>query len=222
MELKYKNWNDITIGKFSEIEQALQEDMYVEDQEIFFMSLLCDCSEDDILDLPLTEFQRLKRECAFLNQKPKITNKCPDKIIINGKTCDVIKDIKKLTAAQYIDFQQMAVNPDLFLPNLIACFVVPEGKKYGKDYDVGDFANEIEQSLSIITALDMFHFFQNAFLNSIKGIRLYLDLKIKKMSRKAKTKEQKESLKKARIMVNQLLSEKNGDGLVALIQSLKP
>lgn len=222
MELKYKNWNDISIGLFKEIEEALKKPMNLEDQEVMFMAMLCECSEDEILDLPLTEFQRLKKASMFLNTEPPISKKCPDKIVINGKKCDVIKDIKKLTAAQYIDFQQMAsTSVDEFLPNLIGCFVIPEGKHYGKDYDIDEFANEINDNLSIVTALSMFNFFQKAFLTSIKGIGLYLDWEMRKMSRKAKTKEMKEKIQEVRKMIKELTSEENGVGLVALIQSLR-
>lgn len=222
MELKYKKWDDISIKLFREIEELINENMYVEDQEIKFMSLLCDCDEEEILELPITEFQRLKKECAFLNTQPQMLDKCPDNIVINKQKCVVVKNLKKLTAAQYIDFQQMAKSDiNEFLPNLIACFVLPEGKKYGNGYNIDEFAEELNNNLSIVTALSMFDFFQKAFLSSIKDIGLCLDWELRKIGRKAK-KEEKMKIQEMRKTLKELTLEKNGVGLVALIQSLKP
>jgi len=51
-----------------------------------------------------------------------------------------------MTASQYIDFQNFYKQYDDYMPNLAACFLLPNGKKYGEDYDPIDWGRILKYS----------------------------------------------------------------------------
>ena len=195
MELKKKNWNQITISDYmSFLDISKREDAV--DVEIGIVALLCDCDEEEILALPIPEYQRLRRHAQFMGKFPEISGKSPKSITIGDFKYDVITDMTKLTTAQYIDFQTyLKMDIEKFLPNMLSIFIVPKGCKYGDDdYNIDDLANDIKEHLPIITAFEMCSFFQIAFLSLIKGTLTSLESKMKKGLRKAKTEEEKKMM----------------------------
>lgn len=192
MELKKDKWSKITISDYMELQDIVKREDAV-DVEIGIVALLCGVSEEEILALPIPEYQRLRRESQFVANFPEIRGKAPKSITINDFKYDVITDVSKLTTAQYIDFQTyLKQDIEKFLPNLLTVFIIPKGCKYGDDeYNIDDLANDIKEYLPVITAFEMSGFFQTAFLSSIKGTLTSLESKMRKKMRKAKTEEEK-------------------------------
>lgn len=194
MELKKKNWQQISINDYMELQEIVNREDAV-DVEVGLVALLCGVDEDEIGKLPILEYQRLRREAQFIASFPEVHNKAPKIITIGDKKYEVITNMRKLTTAQYIDFQTYLKMGDGIdnLPNLLSVFILPKGSKYGDEsYDVDKLKNDIKEYLPATTAFEMCGFFQKTFLNSIKNILFYLELKM----RKAKTEKEKE-VKKA-------------------------
>lgn len=194
MELKKKNWQQITINDYMELQEIVNREDAV-DVEVGIVALLCGVDEDEIGKLPILEYQRLRREAQFIASFPDVHNKAPKSITIGNFKYEVVTNMRKLTTAQYIDFQTYLKMGDGIdnLPNLLSVFIVPKGSKYGDEsYDVDKLKNDIKEYLPATTAFEMCGFFQKTFLNSIKNILFYLELKM----RKAKTEKEKE-VKKA-------------------------
>lgn len=194
MELKKKNWQQITINDYMELQEIVNREDAV-DVEVGLVALLCGVDEDEIGKLPILEYQRLRREAQFIAIFPEVHNKAPKIITIGDKKYEVITNMRKLTTAQYIDFQTyLKMGDDIDnLPNLLSVFIIPKGSKYGDEsYDVDKLKNDIKEYLPATTAFEMCGFFQKALLNSIRNILFYLELKM----RKAKTEKEKE-VKKA-------------------------
>lgn len=194
MELKKKNWQQISINDYMELQEIVNREDAV-DVEVGIVALLCGVDEDEIGKLPILEYQRLRREAQFIASFPEVHNKAPKIITIGDKKYDVITNMRKLTTAQYIDFQTYLKMGDGIdnLPNLLSVFILPKGSKYGDEsYDVDKLKNDIKEYLPATTAFEMCGFFQKTFLNSIRNILFYLELKM----RKAKTEKEKE-VKKA-------------------------
>lgn len=213
MELKKKNWQQITISDYMELQEIVNREDAV-DVEVGIVALLCGVDEDEIGKLPILEYQRLRRESQFISKFPEIKGKAPKSITINNNKYDVITDVSKLTTAQYIDFQTYLKMNDMekWLPNILTIFIIPKGMKYGnEDYNIDDLAKDIKEYLPVTTAFEMCGFFQITFLNSIRGTVIYLESKMKKMLRKAKTEEEK---KKIQEIVERLstISRINGVG----------
>lgn len=213
MELKKDKWSKITISDYMELQDIVNREDAI-DVEIGIVALLCGVDEEQVLALPIPEYQRLRKQSQFIAKFPEIKGKAPKSITINDTKYDVITDVSKLTTAQYIDFQTyLKMDIEKFLPNLLSIFIIPKGCKYAdEDYNIDDLAKDIREYLPVVTAFEMSGFFQKAFLNSIKGTLTYLESKMKKQLRKAKTEEEKEIMME---IVEKLstLSKINGVGL---------
>lgn len=194
MELIIDNWNKMSIADYCSLQDiASDKEMEAVDTEIAIVSLLCGVSEEEILNLPIPEYQALRAKAQFIANFPEIkVAKAPKKIFINGKECTVATDLTKITTAQYIDFQTYFKLDDLnrYLPNILACFIIPKGYQYADGYEISEFVEEIRNNLSIIDALQMCSFFQMAFLILMNNILRYSE----KAMRKAKKKMPKEKI----------------------------
>lgn len=209
MKLKYDSFNNMPLRVYNEIVKLKDSDKDAIDFEIALIALLCDVPETDILDLPVLEYQELLKETSYISEFPNLDNvPIPDKVIINGITYIVQKDIKSITTAQYIDFQNY-LKMDNAVHYQLSCFLIPEGKKYGVGYNHNDVIKNV-LDLDVVTALSVCFFFINLFLTSIETILNYLVLKTKREVKKIKNKEVK---KKMMETLNLIRSIQSGDGL---------
>ena len=215
MELKKKNWTQITISDYMELQELINDSDPV-DMEIGIVALLCGVSEEEILNLPIPEYQRLRSDAQFIASFPEVHNKAPKSITIGDTKYNVITDMRKLTTAQYIDFQTyLKMGDDVkYLPSLLSVFIIPKGCKYGdEDYNIDDLTKDIKEYLPVLTAFEMCGFFQKAFLKSIKNTLFYLELKMRKAARKG-TEKEKEILK----TIQEIRLQINGGGFTKLTQ----
>lgn len=197
------SYKDLTIKKYQEIRQILAEDGGELNIQSRIIACLTDMELDAVLNLSLTKYNEYVQKSSFLMDKPVINKHVPSKIVINGKEYVLTKNVNKLTASQYIDYQNYIAEKDneKYLANIIACFLVPKGMKYNDGYDVLDVAEEIAENLSIQDAMDICFFFRRKYLNSIKLTLTYLGLRVRMM--KAKDPETKEKMKQ----VNKMIAE---------------
>lgn len=203
MEIKKKNWTQISISDYMELQEIINREDAV-DVEIGLVALLCGVGEEEILDLPLPEYQRLRSEAQFIAQFPEVKNKAPKSVTIGDKKYDIITNMRKLTTAQYIDFQTyLKLGDDVNnLPNLLSIFIIPKGSKYGDEsYDLDKLKEDIKEYLPVVTAFEMCGFFQLTFLNSIKNILFYLELKMRK-AKNPKEKKVKKAIRELRSTIN--------------------
>lgn len=205
MELKYRTWDDINIKLYKRL-YALSNDIEdVIDCEIAIVALLCDCSEDEILNLPIGEYQRLRGECQWIASKPDVKPYAPKSIKLKMEY-DVYYDVSKITTAQFIDFQNYLKQNDMdkYLTNILAVFIVPKGKMYG-EVPVEDVMADIEDNISIKMALSMCFFFTTEYLTLLKLTLSYLEKRMKK--NKVMNQELQEQFQKIHLLLN-------GDGLI--------
>lgn len=211
------SYKTLTLGKFMELQKIDWASMEEIDVQVKMLSVLSDMDEDEILKLPLEEYSKMVNKTSFLLKQPEISKNIPDKIKINDKTYVLVKDIKKMTAGQYIDYQQYLAANDInfYLPYILSCFIIPKGKTYG-DYDVDEVVDMLKNNISVEEALSISGFFMKKFRTSIKAILFYLDWKIKKMMRKTKDETVKTKLMTARKAIVSLKDlMKDGDGYLA-------
>ena len=206
ISLKYKNWDDINIRLYKKLYALSNNVDDVIDAEIQIVALLCDCSEDDILNLPIPEYQRLRSECQWIASKPDVKPYAPKSIKLNGNVYDVYYDASKLTTAQYIDFQNYLKQNDIekYLTHILSVFIVPKDKMYG-EVPVEDVMADIEENISIKMALSMCFFFMTEYLTLIKLILYYLTKRVNKTEKN--NQELQKKLEEIRLLIN-------GDGLI--------
>ena len=204
-------YKDINIRKFIELKEIVDRETEELALQTNLIACLNDMTEDEVLNLPLSEYQEKVKDIAFLTEKPEMSPKCPKKININGKKFNVITDPRRMTAGQYIDFQTFInmKDPDKYLHNILACFVEPEGKKYG-EYDVLEVADLIADNVNVEEGLGITNFFHLQSRTFIKNILDYSVRKLKKMERKEKNPEVKEKLKEAIVKMREFQDSLEG------------
>ena len=211
---------DLTIDKYLQIRQILIEHTG-EDIEIQaeLLAVLNECTVDDLLDLPLSEYKKKVRDIAFLSEPLDPKPQCPKSVTIDGEEYDVIRDVKKFTAGEYIDYETLIKSENFYevIPNILACFIVPKGKNYGRDYDIMEVAEKIKNNLSIGFAMDVCFFFQMRSIRSINRMLDYLVLTTKIQMRKASNRETKMKLKMAAQKIQELRDSFN-DGPGSIIR----
>ena len=192
IELKYKSWNDISINTFNklrEIKINSNDSLELLDSNIALLSILCDVDEDTIASLTTSEFSTLLSQTTFLSTLPKV--KIQDTYTINGNKYEVFLTLKDMSVAQYIDFQTFYKDQDKYFKELLACFLIPKGKKYGEDYDVQEVIDDIGNHLSIVDANSILFFFVLLYQSLTKATLTYSIRQMKKARKKMNKEEQK-------------------------------
>lgn len=201
---------DLSIDKYLQIKDALENAEDDLNTQVTLLSIINECTEDELLDLPLPEYHKKVADLAFLSEPLKPRANCPKTITIDKEVYEAVRDVKKFTAGQYIDYNSLIKSDDFYqvLPNILACFFIPKGKDYGRDYDIMEVAKKIRYNVSIGLAMDVCFFFQMKSIHSINRMLDYLVLTTKIQMRKA-DKETKEKLKTALEKIQQLKASFN-------------
>lgn len=193
------SYKELTINKYLELQELLNEEMDDLALQVRLIAVLSGVSEDEILDLPLDEYQKLVAKTSFLTEKPKTSKNVPNKIVIGGKKYTICKSVPNMNVAQYIDYHSWSSHneQDKHISNILACFIIPEGHKYGDGYDLGEVTDSIANNMSIEDAIAVCFFFHNKYRRTIEDMLIYLDWKIRRMKRKVKDKTTMTKLKEA-------------------------
>ena len=92
----------------------------------------------------------------------------------------------------YVD-EQNYLGIENNLKNIVAIFMIPEGKKYG-DYDLDEVIDELYNNMPIADAYSVCFFFTLQLQSLTKATLYYLERKIKKEMKKEKNKMRKEKI----------------------------
>lgn len=208
------SYDKLTLGKFLELRQMDITGMEEIDIQVNIIAILNDMDEEDVINLPLPEYQKLAKQSVFLTSQPTPQNKLPKILKLNGKEYNVVTDVKNMTAGQYIDYQTyISYKEEKYLPHILSCIIIPKGEKYGQT-DIMTTIKTIEEYLPISVAVSLSAFFLNRWQSLTKATLTYLILRMKMMMRKTKNKREKVMMRKAmREMITLKNSIKNGVGL---------
>lgn len=212
------NYKDLTVEKYLQLQEVDWTSMEEIDIQSTMISILADMDIEDVLDLPITEYRKMAAQLQFMTVEPKVKPRKIDKVKINGKEFYVLKDVKDMTAGQYIDYQSYIQQNDIkMLPYTLSCVIIPKGKKYGEVDAIEDI-----MQLSVEEALTIANFFMNKSRSLTRGTLLYLEWMMKKKARKMKDETMKQKMEEAVKNIHSLRSlTKDGDGFLALMQFLK-
>lgn len=203
MELKYKNWKEISVNTFSRLRNIDYKqdggEFEMLNANIELLSILCDCDEDVISNLTTSEFTYLLNQTAFLRDMPKV--KIEDTYIINGTTYKVFLSLKQMSVAQYVDFQTYFKDQQKYFKELLSIFLIPKGMKYGEGYNIDDTINDIGEYLSIVDANSILFFFAILFQSLTK---VTLDCSIKDMKKMMKKMTNKEEIEKMEMAIKEM------------------
>lgn len=195
-----KSWRDVSIDEYFELVDKLNDPELEEtDKEVIKLSFINNIPEDNIWDLKIDEFRKLQVESLWMNDF-KIQEDVKFKSLdINGSKYTIDTNLQNFTVAQYIDFQtffpKRKENPKI-LGNILACFIIPQGKDYASDYDISELVKIINTNLDILTANEIMFFFLKQYLISIRVLANYFNWMIRRLKRKMKNNQKVLELEK--------------------------
>lgn len=165
------NYRDLPLGKYEEIVHLCREEMTEVDRRVAIIAVLAGLTEDEVLHLPLDVFTDYSARSRFVERE------CPENMVpavvksysLGGMVLVPTTDIRKITAAQYIDFQTFAQDKENHFIELLSCFLVPRGMEYNEGYDVLDVHTAIREEMSVAQAIALLAFFFNGWAKSIRS-----------------------------------------------------
>ena len=180
-------WRNINIKKFKEINKIIKDTNLTDvEKEISLISILFNIDEDDLYDMDLRELKTYSTQIAFIEEFRPDYGKCPKIDKVGDIEVSVDYNLSHFTVAQYIDFMANIQSKEPDIARLLACILIPRGKKYNTDYDLEAFINQIEINLNIYDAESMLFFYIIESLRCLKRSHKVLMMKAmaKKMARK--------------------------------------
>lgn len=217
------SYNSLPVGKYFDI-LAVPTDLPEIVYQVKVISILSDISEDELLDMPLAEYQKLAGGTEFLEapifrkdgRTPYDGRSVPDRFTVGPFRLVLEKDVRKMTVAQYVDFQEFSKNPDQ-LPELLSCVLIPEGCKYNEVYDITQVQGAIRRCMPITDAAAVSAFFLRTYAVSLRRILIFSAWDIQKKPSWRRTKAEKEILRQSKSLIRSL---RGGAGLQTLMRYL--
>lgn len=202
------SYDNLPMGKYQRIIEALKANTDEIDAHVEMLAILNDMKKEDVYDMPLEDYARISEAASFLLQPlPDVTGKIEKEYVCGDMILVPVTDVKKFTAAQYIDYQQM-LKEDGKVVELCSTLVVPKGHKYADGYDIADVHRAIAEHLSVMQVFHLSAFFLRKLKSSIKHSLTYLQGRAMWVLKK---KEDRRIL--SRMVKAIRLFMKNGDGL---------
>ncbi|MBQ5632528.1 MAG: hypothetical protein IIU99_05430 [Treponema sp.] len=193
-----KSWKDVTIDEYFDLCERLSDDTLTDYEKIIIkIAFITGKNEDEIWNLTWTEFRELQVEALWMDEFQLKENVKFKSIEINGEKYSIDTNLQNFTVAQYIDFQTFfpkRKENQRIIGNILACFIIPQGKKYAEDYDIKELVDNINSNLDIMTANEILFFFLKQYLISIRATANYFNWVLKRMKKKSKNKEEVEKL----------------------------
>lgn len=164
------NYNDLLIGKYIEISRIVRDETLPEvDRQVRMLSILSGRTEDDILNAPVTDFAELSRTARFLERPPETKPEVRDIYEAGAFRLVAVRDARKMTAAQYIDFQTFGRDAGNNIVEMLSCLLVPEGMRYNDGYDVLEVQAAIREHMDCVSALGVYAFFFESLRTLMRG-----------------------------------------------------
>lgn len=179
------NYRDLPIGKYLDIlELSKDESVDALEQQVKTISILTGLTEDGVLALPITKYKELAGKTKFLEKQYDGNLRVAKSYGLAGMELIPVKDISKISTAQYVDFQTFTKEGDKYIVESLSTLLIPKGKKYNEGYEIADVHKAIRENLSVADVLSLSAFFLTLLVKSIKDFRTYSIKEIQKVSNK--------------------------------------
>lgn len=187
--MKLKNWNDITVAQFYKIKDIIEgpQDDYMT------LNLLDIIYDIDSSNMPITELNKYNGALEFLNKEVPVV-KLEEKYEINGIIYMTGYNLSKISAAQFIDYQNYTGTNKY--EDYLSVVFIPEDHQYNDGYDINQVKKDLlNLPITVVRSLVFFYTLQLAKLQSSFLSYLKKDLMKMKME-KEKRKEIEELISK--------------------------
>lgn len=179
------NYEALDLGRYMKIDHILHTPQEEIDKQVQIIAILADMTEEDVLQLPLADYSAMALQAAFLGDHCEPAEVDGKPILAGGFLLVPTSDFTKITTAQYVDFQTFVKDFPATLPQLLSCFLVPDGKKYNNGYDVAQ-VQEAVRCITLPQAIGLTAFFFKRFNASIVDSVTSLAQSARKNPRKMK------------------------------------
>lgn len=188
------SWRDVTINEYFDLREKLESVTSDYEKEIVKIAFVNGFDEDDVWNMKISDVKRYQKNTLWLNNFEISKDVKFKSIKIEDEVYEINPDMQKFSVAQYIDFQNFfpkRTQKTNYIGNILACFIVPKGKKYGEGYDVAQLVNKINDNVDILTSNEIIFFFLKQYLYSMKVMLTFFkyQMKILKLIGKKKNKE---------------------------------
>jgi hypothetical protein len=168
------NYRDLPIGLYLEIcDIDRREDLEDINKQVSIISVLTGMAEEDIYNLPLEEYRQLAAKSQYLRHPYEGETRTAKTYALEGWVLEPVQDYRKITTAQYIDFQTFAKDAERNIVEILSCMLIPKGKKYNQDYDILEVQKALREHLCVADALTLLAFFFVQYRQSIKDSLTY-------------------------------------------------
>lgn len=184
-------WEDITINQYKAISKIDLNQSNEIDSIIDLLVAVTGKTSEEILDMPMDEFNILTKELDFLKEviKPRMKS---DKYIVDGKEYRLTANAKSMTAGQYIDYTTtLQADPENF-GMICATILVPKGKKYGEGYDPLEISEVFNKHFKMVDVMGVSFFFLKTSEALMQATLCSLNRKLKKELKKETDPKRKE------------------------------
>lgn len=167
---RLKDWNDVTLGQWKEIEKILKEPQEVS-TSIELVSILYG---DDVEDLSYTEFvKKYSKALDFLSTEvPKASLK--EMYVLNGRKYESNFKLTEVKTVQMVDFMNISKSKPEY-ERLLSVFFTPQGHQYNDGYDLMQVQKDLlELPLPVVLTAAFFftkqlELFSQIILSYLKG-----------------------------------------------------
>jgi hypothetical protein len=191
-------WKDISTKQYIQL-YNLKEDDYFE-MILKQIGIIYEMSQDEVENIPLSEFNQIKNDIAFMAYQPEQYN-LKKEIVVEGKKY-LLQDLDKLTLGEWADLE--SYNGDCInnLHSIMAVLYRKEGITKYIPSEVDDAAQLFLDKVDIETTLAAFFLFYLFGLNFIQS-----DIKDCSMFQKVEMEMKKKEVKKLITKGKQLLNK---------------
>ena len=172
------SYEALDLGRYMKVNAVLQDEALEDvDKQVRIIAILADMTEDEVLALPLGDYGSLAAQTAFLREPlpPRPLDPETRRITLGELALIPTRDFTQITTAQYVDFQTFSKGFPQTLPEILSCFLVPEGKTYNQGYDPADVQRAL-LAMPWPEAVSLSAFFFARFSASIADSLTSLDL----------------------------------------------
>ena len=132
MNKKRLSWDDVSIGQYLEMENILKKEGDTLSKALDLLQILTGI---DYSKVPIDEYMEKVAELSFL-QTDVPTIDLPNEIALNGRKYTLKNDVDKITASQFIDYNNYIQSEDNDkIIKIIGTFIIPKGHIYGDGYE---------------------------------------------------------------------------------------
>lgn len=204
-----KGWSEVTIGEFKAIidlkNREINEDFTEDDLSIAILEILSNKDSEYFYNIPYKALLSLYDQLDWISST-KIQPEFKTKLKVAEKTYYTHLDLAKLTAAQYIDYQNCLKEDPDNISRICAIFLIPKDKSYEEDYNHLELVDIFDRHLGVQEAQGIGFFFLLVLKSYTKAILSSSIRKLKKQIRKLKRVNQPETLKKT-LLLERLIRE---------------